>query len=578
MPRRRTRKKSQFSFPPPDPLPENVHWVESDSYDRAVYEQLRAASPSLQRLEESGAPLLPHFRALLRDLFCALFKYNIVFFKADDVLPSAAVNREFLTAFHPLGGQGGMKEKTGELANLLREATVLDEGQAGLATVLLGEGALRLLKSEKTLTRRDLLDVWNVEKQEALVQERIDEAQNAKELAQQADAAEDVSQDAKEILEHTAERMASQARAENTRLQRLAKQLNQDLSRVQQETRNRFLKEAITVAQNLDDATQEAEAWGLAVGGGHQSSPGRQIELGKRLAGNDKLKKLAAMVGRMKHHALALRRKNFERTNDEVFEVGLGAELSRLLPHELLSLQHPVLRQDFIRRFVDNELLQYDLRGVEAQGKGPLIVCLDGSSSMQGDKEVWAKALTLTLLEVARRERRRFRAICFSSADAPLYSVDLNTRVRYEADMDKVLELAEYFPGGGTDFEKPLDAALGCIKEGTCPASVRQGRTRSLFQESRFQRGDIVFITDGECRVHADWAERFATEKNALGCSLFSILIDIGTEEETCPPPHQQGGTRFLFSSLGSLTPFSDKITTVSQLTSTEARDVFVKL
>ena len=560
MPRRRTRKKSQFSFPPPDPLPENVHWVESDSYDRAVYEQLRAASPSLQRLEESGAPLLPHFRALLRDLFCALFKYNIVFFKADDVLPSAVVNREFLTAFHPLGGQGGMKEKTGELANLLREATVLDEGQAGLATVLLGEGALRLLKSEKTLTRRDLLDVWNVEKQEALVQERIDEAQNAKELAGQADAAEDVSQEAKEMLEHTAERMASQARAEDTRLQRLAKQLNQDLSRVQQETRNRFLKEAITVAQNLDDATQEAESWGLAVGGGHQSSPGRQIELGKRLAGNDKLKKLAAMVGRMKHHALALRRKNFERTNDEVFEVGLGAELSRLLPHELLSLQHPVLRQDFIRRFVDNELLQYDLRGVEAQGKGPLIVCLDGSSSMQGDKEVWAKALTLTLLEVARRERRRFRAICFSSADAPLYSVDLNTRVRYETDMDKVLELAEYFPGGGTDFEKPLDAALGCIKEGTCPASVRQGRTRSLFQESRFQRGDIVFITDGECRVHADWAERFATEKNALGFSLFSILIDIGT------------------SSLGSLTPFSDKITTVSQLTSTEARDVFVKL
>ncbi len=445
------------------------------------------------------------------------------------MLPSAAVNRELLAALH-----------SGELANLLREATVLDEGQAGLATVLLGEGALRLLKSEKTLTRRDLLDVWNVEQQEALVQQRIDEARNAKELAEQA--AQDVSPEAKELLEHTAERMASQARAEDTRRQRLAKQLNQDLSRVQQETRNRFLKEAITVAQNLDDTTQEAESWGLAVGGGHQSSPGRQIELGKRLAGNDKLKKLAAMVGRMKHQALALRRKNFERTHDEVFEVGIGAELSRLLPHELLSLQHPVLRQDFIRRFVDNELLQYDLRGVEAQGKGPLIVCLDGSSSMQGDKEVWAKALTLTLLEIARRERRRFRAICFSSADAPLYSVDLNTRVRYEADMDKVLELAEYFPGGGTDFEKPLDAALGCL------------------QESRFQRGDIVFITDGECRVHADWAERFTTEKNTLGFSLFSILIDIGT------------------SSLGSLTPFSDKVTTVSQLTSKEARDVFVKL
>lgn len=549
MPRRRARKKSRFSLPPPEPLPDNVYWVESDSYDRAVYEQLRAASPSLQRLEESGAPLLPHFPALLHDLFCALFKYNVVFLKADDVLPSAAVNRELLTALH-----------TGELANLLREATILDEGQAGLATVLLGEGALRVLKSEKPLTRRDLLDVWNVEKQEALVQQNIDEARNAKELAEQADTAEDISQEVTEMLEQTAERMASQARAEDTRLRRLAKQLDQDLSQVQTETHNRFLKEAITVAQNLDDATQEAESWGLAVGGGHQSSPGRQIELGKRLAGNDKLKKLAKMVGRMKHQALALRRKNFERTSDEVFEVGIGSELSRLLPHELVSLQHPLLRQDFIRRFVDNELLQYDLRGVEAQGRGPLIVCLDGSSSMQGDKEVWAKALTLTLIEIARRERRRFRAICFSSAEAPLYSVDLNTRVRHEADMDKVLELAEYFPGGGTNFEKPLDAALACIKEGPCPASARQGRTRFLFQESRFQRSDIVFITDGECRVHADWAERFAVEKNVLGFSLFSILIDVGT------------------SSLGSLTPFSDRITSVSQLTSEEARDVFVKL
>ena len=549
MPRRRAKKKSWFSLPPPEPLPDNVYWVESDSYDRAVYEQLRAAAPSLQRLEESGAQLLPHFRALLRDLFCALFKYNVVFFKTDDVLPSAAVNRELLTTLH-----------SGELANLLREATVLDEGQAGLATLLLGEGALRVLKSEKPLTRRDLLDVWNIEKQEALLQQNIDEARNAKELAEQADTAEDISQEVKELLEQTAERMTSQARAEDTRLRRLAKQLDQDLSRVHTETHNRFLKEAIAVAQNLDDATQEAESWGLAVGGGHHSSPGRQIELGKRLAGNDKLKKLAKMVGRMKHQALALRRKNFERSNNEVFEVGIGAELSRLLPHELVSLRHPLLRRDFIRRFVDNELLQYDLRGVEAQGRGPLVVCLDGSSSMQGDKEVWAKALTLTLLEIARRERRRFRAICFSSADAPLYSVDLNTRLRYEADLDKVLELAEYFPGGGTDFEKPLDAALACIKEETCPASARQGRTRFLFQESRFQRGDIVFITDGECRVHADWAERFATEKNALGFSLFSILIDVGS------------------SSLGSLAPFSDRITSVSQLTSQEARDVFVKL
>jgi uncharacterized protein with von Willebrand factor type A (vWA) domain len=161
---------------------------------------------------------------------------------------------------------------------------------------------------------------------------------------------------------------------------------------------------------------------------------------------------------------------------------------------------------------------------------------------MMGDKEVWAKALALTLLEIARRQRRLFRSICFSSADTPLQILDLNPRERYEVEMDKVMELAEYFPGGGTDFEKPLDAARECVRQ------------------SRFKRGDIVFITDGECQVRPDWAEQFRADKDELGFSLFSILIDVGS------------------SSMNVLKEFSDKITTVSRLTSEGVKDLFVKL
>jgi hypothetical protein len=74
-----------------------------------------------------------------------------------------------------------------------------------------------------------------------------------------------------------------------------------------------------------------------------------------------------------------------------------------LLPHELLALRHPVLRRDFARRFLDAELLQYTLRAVEEKGRGPMIVCIDGSSSMAGDKEIWSKAVSLTLLDIAQR-------------------------------------------------------------------------------------------------------------------------------------------------------------------------------
>ncbi|MGZ8445756.1 MAG: vWA domain-containing protein, partial [Candidatus Binatia bacterium] len=285
----------------------------------------------------------------------------------------------------------------------------------------------------------------------------------------------------------------------------------------------------------------EAETWGNAIGTGEKSPPGQKLELGRRLAGNDKLKKLARMVGRMKFHAQALRKKVFERSNEELLEVEQGDALHRLLPHEMLSLHHPLLRKDFFRRFLDQELIQYSLRGIEEKGKGPMIVCLDGSSSMSGDKEIWSKAVTLTLLEIARKQRRLFRSICFSSAETPLQILDMNPRDRYEVETKTIMDLAEYFPGGGTDFQKPLDAALECLGD------------------SRFKKGDIIFITDGECQVDPQWAEQFREQKERLGFSLFSILIDMGP------------------ASLGTLKEFSDRISTIKQLTGDEAKEIFVK-
>jgi uncharacterized protein with von Willebrand factor type A (vWA) domain len=56
-----------------------------------------------------------------------------------------------------------------------------------------------------------------------------------------------------------------------------------------------------------------------------------------------------------------------------------------------------------------------------------------------------------------------------------------------------------------------------------------------------FKRGGIVFITDGECQVSSEWAEQFRNQKEKLGFSLFSVLIDGGT------------------SSLGTLKEFTDQ-------------------
>ena len=518
---------------PPAPRPRTVWipprdhcWVESDAYDRSAFADLTADAPSFTALVEAGGTLVPHFAALLEDVFCLLFKLEPRWREASAVAPSAVLNRTLLEALrdHPL-------------LEHLRERTQLDETHAGLATLLVGEGVLAILREERLLPRGDLLDLFELDRREDELRRHGEELANLDRLADsgQLDPASAARRKTRADLAHG----ASVAEA---RLRQKAQQVAARLREMTPLARNALPAAAAGVARQLDESTGEAERWGAGLGAGGRASAGRQIELGRRLATNPKLRKLAALVGRMREQALALRRRPLERANEEAFEVRLGSDLARLLPPELLALHHPLLRRDFARRFVEGRLLSYALRGPDERGRGPMIVCLDGSSSMAGDKEIWSKAVALTLLEIARRQRRLFRFIGFSSADTPLHMLDLNPRERHEVQADRALDLAEYFPGGGTDFETPLGAALDGLRA------------------ARYGRGDVVLITDGECQVSPGWLADFRAEKKRLGFSLFSVLIDVGPSE------------------LGTLAQLSDRVTAVSTLTDDAARDLFLRI
>ena len=106
------------------PLPESSFWIENDAYDRRVYGYLRSESPSLRELEEAGSTFLPHFGSLLQDIFSLLFKYNVIFHRASDVVASALLNEKFLNGI-----------RHGNQYEFLREQTLLNEARAGLSTL-----------------------------------------------------------------------------------------------------------------------------------------------------------------------------------------------------------------------------------------------------------------------------------------------------------------------------------------------------------------------------------------------------------------------------------------------------------
>ena len=95
----------------------------------------------------------------------------------------------------------------------------------------------------------------------------------------------------------------------------------------------------------------------------------------------------------------------------------------------------------------------------------------------------------------------------------------------------------------------------------TDPPSDRD-RVKQLADEflARYRRGDVVLVTDGECRVDAEWPARFQGEKKKLGFAVYSVLIDVGQ------------------SSQDTLAALSNRVTSVASLTDDAVRDLFLKL
>ena len=513
-------------------VPDEALWMESDSYDRRAWKDIWAGAPTIAQLIEAGENLVPHFSDLLQDIFLALFKYNLVWLEPDKVRRSATLNRTILReliASPPF--------------EALKMRTLLEEDKAAIAALALAEEVLEMVRSQRLINRREMLDLWDLKHQEEDLKERAEVLKPTTEPpppGDEGDAASD--QELAHKLEELKEAAIRAAQVSEARLNHKARDVEETLRQARQTELKRLQLKGAQMAQEIDEITDDAHDFSLEFGQAGRLSAGERLELGRRLARNRKIAELARMVGRFKQDALALRRKNLDRGQTEVYDIERGSELARLIPAELMALHHPILYRDFKRRLLESEILQYQLRKDEEKGKGPMVVCLDLSSSMQGDKEMWGKAVTLTLMDLARRQRRLFRAVLFSSGEGSLKVLDMNNQRRYEPELSKVLELAEYFPGGGTEFERPIDAAV------------------ELLGNKKLRRGDIVIITDGECQVSPEWLAQLNQRKDELQFKIFGVLVDVGSSQTS------------------TLTKFSDRITSVTQLSAKDTRQIFLNV
>ena len=298
----------------------------------------------------------------------------------------------------------------------------------------------------------------------------------------------------------------------------------------------KILTQAIAAARDKAEEVQNIlRAWGDEAGESEISEVNR--ELVDKVRQNPNLLEIARYLGRLKEMIRQKRKNAFAYGRGEKYTLELGNNLKRVISSELALLAAPETIPLFIRKMQRKGLKQYARRERISKGQGDIIVCLDESSSTVGENAAWGKAVAFALLGIASINGRDFALIHFSGRNS--CQTDLFQHGKYT--QEDVFRSAQVFLSGGTNYETPLNEAM------------------LLMHDKGWQKADVVFITDGECELPAQFAEQFAAAKAAMGFTVTGVLMD-----------QDDPGMDF------SLKPFCDEIIKISEVGGERAADLLV--
>ncbi len=261
-------------------------------------------------------------------------------------------------------------------------------------------------------------------------------------------------------------------------------------------------------ARQLAELMEQCSPHGSQRGVARQIPMEQALWLGQILTRHPVVTEIVDLAGRMTE---TLRKKppgrGWGKGSLETHSVERGGTLSRLLPSELMGLKHPILRRATMARILEGRALQYALRAPEHLARGPIILVVDSSASMQGGRTLFAKALMMSLGLLCWQKRRPFVMLTFGAR-----GVLQEHRVRAGSPFwPRVRRALSTVFGGGTDFDTPLF------------------RVAEISEEKDWSKADVVFITDGEGSCSE--AARLRLDEVRSRCDLRVVGVSLGGGE-----------------------------------------------
>jgi uncharacterized protein with von Willebrand factor type A (vWA) domain len=253
-------------------------------------------------------------------------------------------------------------------------------------------------------------------------------------------------------------------------------------------------------------AHESAAALGFGKGQPRSNDAKRIGAIYKRVRSSKMLHKICNLAGKFRRLAQAKQRQKTKHGFDEVLGLKADNDLGRMLPQELVALLDPVLEQDVWRRFMERQLWCREFQGSEPVGKGPIIIVLDESGSMVGERNHAAKALALALAWIARQQKRWCALIAYSGDSGErILPLPLG-----KWDEVALMDWLEAFIGMGSDLDIPVREMPKFYASLNAP----KGKT------------DLIFLTDAACNISGKLAKIFIDWKRSVQAKLITLVID----------------------------------------------------
>jgi len=492
-----------YQLPPLESL-----WLVSTSHDQFVWEKMRKSSPRLSLLIEEVAGRIPTIEALILDLFCTLYRFDVRWKAVGATDPLVEINRAILDrvltspSYHRLhpGVAGDEEDSIMVLDAFTRAfANSLDPDLVEFFDAEASFYAEKQKLEEETSHLQELIENRTRPHKRGVGDKPTPENMTAAERQAR------LNQVANEMEE------LEQAYYNNYKVRRVQTELRQYLDEVDVPGQ---LEE---IAQSFEDFRGALSVWamGWGVGNGLEDELPleERLDLFKHFIESETLRRATELLGRARFTASGTHSTLTRAAPVQILGYEWGDDLTLLSPSEAVWLSDEDTSREFYRRYAEHELLvrKYEMKG--NPDKGPVIVLVDESSSMSGEPAMMAKAIGLAIIGIACNDKRKAALIEFSSHG--------QQRVTHfepeENNIPAIISLLGHFFGGGTDFDAPLIAALKL---------TGSGKPKDAEGDERYKSADVIIISDGQAQLDQTTIDLILKNRED-GVRLFAICVGV---------------------------------------------------